>query len=439
MALKKCKKCGYEFMTNAGFCPECGSVYRSISYFWYIGAGFPIVLVIALILPNNGDDSKGQESNQNSVYVPVMLKNKSSDINIEPVPIKKTLSKKNGEHAAYWKNKYIKLKIAAEEGSPEDQDELAGMYSMTLYGIPHDHKKAVKWYHKAADQGMVLAQHSLGDFYSGGGDGVPMNQKESVKWYRKAAEQGFNESQSMIGYIYFKGEGVPINYIKSYAWFNLAHANGDMGFEVVRDMLNYKLTKKQISEGQKLSESLLRKIKISKEIPIKGKEVPHAFNEMVQWYRETAENGLKEAQFNLALMFDTGRGVPQYYGNAIKWYRKAAEQGVKEAQFNLAIMLENMIGEDRDLKGFLKWYRTAAEHGLKEAQFNLAVMYANGIGVPQNYIKAYAWINLAALEEYSISVRTRNRLIAMMTKEQISKGQKLSAALNQNIKKNDSK
>ena len=40
--------------------------------------------------------------------------------------------------------------------------------------------------------------------------------------------------------------------------------------------------------------------------------------------------------------------------------------------------------------------RRAAEQGDAQAQYELGVMYANGQGVPQDYISAHMWLNLAA-------------------------------------------
>ncbi|WP_415668886.1 tetratricopeptide repeat protein, partial [Vibrio rarus] len=46
----------------------------------------------------------------------------------------------------------------------------------------------------------------------------------------------------------------------------------------------------------------------------------------------------------LAFMYNTGEGVLQDYKLAVKWYTKAAEQGVAEAQYNLALMYYNGQG-----------------------------------------------------------------------------------------------
>ena len=52
-------------------------------------------------------------------------------------------------------------------------------------------------------------------------------------------------------------------------------------------------------------------------------------------WKPLAEQGVTEAQFNLALMYEKGVGVPQDYKEAVRWYTLAAEQGIREAQYNL--------------------------------------------------------------------------------------------------------
>ena len=46
----------------------------------------------------------------------------------------------------------------------------------------------------------------------------------------------------------------------------------------------------------------------------------------MKWYREAAEQGDSNAQYDLAQMYEEGRGVPQDLTEAIKWYRKAHKQ-----------------------------------------------------------------------------------------------------------------
>jgi len=46
-----------------------------------------------------------------------------------------------------------------------------------------------------------------------------------------------------------------------------------------------------------------------------------------EWYAKAAEQGVAEAQFNLAEMYKEGRGLPQDDKLASAWHAQAAEQG----------------------------------------------------------------------------------------------------------------
>jgi len=46
----------------------------------------------------------------------------------------------------------------------------------------------------------------------------------------------------------------------------------------------------------------------------------------------------------------------------------------------------------------VKWYRLAAEQGYAKAQSGLGFMYSLGQGVPQDYLQAHMWANLAAAQ-----------------------------------------
>jgi TPR repeat protein len=42
------------------------------------------------------------------------------------------------------------------------------------------------------------------------------------------------------------------------------------------------------------------------------------------------------------------------------------------------------------------WFQKAANQGGHAGLFNLGTMYAKGMGVPQDYVLAHMWFNLAA-------------------------------------------
>ena len=73
-----------------------------------------------------------------------------------------------------------------------------------------------------------------------------------------------------------------------------------------------------------------------------------------------------------------------------------------------------------------KWYRRAAEQGHTPAQNMLGVMYKQGEGVPENFVLAYHWYNLAAAQGNETAKEDKTHLQNMMTAAQITEAQKLS-------------
>lgn len=78
----------------------------------------------------------------------------------------------------------------------------------------------------------------------------------------------------------------------------------------------------------------------------------------------------------------------------------------------------------------LKALEERAAQGDASAQFNLGVIYAEGQGVPQDYVQAHKWINLAAAkgtgEDRNKRAKVRRRVAAKMTPAQIAEAQKLA-------------
>jgi len=109
-----------------------------------------------------------------------------------------------------------------------------------------------------------------------------------------------------------------------------------------------------------------------------------------------AEQGDAYAQYNLGVMYDSGKGVLQDHKTAVKWYTLAAEQGQASAQTNLGLMYNNGEGVLQDHKTAVKWFTLAAEQGYANAQNNLGVMYDNGKGVEKNLTEAMKWYRKAA-------------------------------------------
>ena len=74
-----------------------------------------------------------------------------------------------------------------------------------------------------AKAGDRISQYRLGyDYFLG--RGVPLDYVQAAIWWRKAADQGYPEAQNNLGVLYNSGKGVPQSYAEAYFWQNLAAA-----------------------------------------------------------------------------------------------------------------------------------------------------------------------------------------------------------------------
>jgi TPR repeat protein len=147
--------------------------------------------------------------------------------------------------------------------------------------------------------------------------------------------------------------------------------------------------------------------------------------------RPLAEQGDPKAQGLLGDMYWTGGGVPQDYAEAVAWFRKAAQQGDDSAQFALGNIYEHKPGDQhgrppQDYAEAAKWYGKAAQQGNVFGQLSLASMYEEGRGVPQDYVLAHMWWNLATAHGATDAAKFRDELAAKMTPEQVADAQRLA-------------
>ena len=111
---------------------------------------------------------------------------------------------------------------------------------------------------------------------------------------------------------------------------------------------------------------------------------------------------------------------------AVNEVKLEAEQGFMAAQFNLGVMYASGRGVPKDYVKAVKWYKKAAEQGLVNAQFNLGASYANGEGVPQSNVFAYMWWLLAKAQGNEKASKYIVVLEQEMTLDDISEAQHLA-------------
>ena len=108
------------------------------------------------------------------------------------------------------------------------------------------------------------------------------------------------------------------------------------------------------------------------------------------------------------------------FDTALREWRPAAEEGMVEAQYNLALIYYHGNGIPVDLEQAHQWYLRAAEQNYVRAQYRVAEMYEKGEGLRKDLIQAYFWFRVAGKEKYSDARKRRRKVAQMMTPEQIA-------------------
>ena len=107
--------------------------------------------------------------------------------------------------------------------------------------------------------------------------------------------------------------------------------------------------------------------------------------------------GNVRAQASLGFQYDEGEGVVLDKSEAVRYYRLAAQQGLRNAQFNLANSLSKGDSCDKSPVQAVQWMRRAIELGYAVAQAELARWYMFGeCGLPTNYKEAMRLAKLGA-------------------------------------------
>ncbi len=72
------------------------------------------------------------------------------------------------------------------------------------------------------------------------------------------------------------------------------------------------------------------------------------------------------------------------------------------------------------------WYKISAEQGYAEGQYHFGAMYGLGKGVPQNFVLAHMWFNLAYSNGFEQAENAKNKVAKVMTPEQIERAQDMA-------------
>lgn len=168
-----------------------------------------------------------------------------------------------------------------------------------------------------------------------------------------AAAKGDTRAKSMLGRMFFNGEGVPQNYLEAAFWLNAAAEAGDADAQGLLGMAYEE-----------------------------GFGVGQDFSKAAVLYRKAADQGDDAAAHFLAKLFLEGKGVAKDARAALKWFLMSARAGNTGAQGEL-----------------------------------LALFYAYGEGDPVYAQEAYFWALLAAREKHPVALQLMPEIASTLTSQ----------------------
>lgn len=122
--------------------------------------------------------------------------------------------------SVFWLVIGLALSLSAQAQTLEERMRTAaGAYERK------DFATAVSVWRPLAAQGNAEAETLLGAMYWSG-EGVPRDHREAARLYLSAAQKGYARAQNNIGFMYGFGEGIPPrDDVQAYKWLALAIAS----------------------------------------------------------------------------------------------------------------------------------------------------------------------------------------------------------------------
>jgi len=166
--------------------------------------------------------------------------------------MKKDLSASFSSLLAIAATVVIAVCSSANAQSLEDRmRRAAGAYEQKDFSL------AISLWRPLADAGNAEAQTLLGAMYWQG-EGVPRDPREAARLYLLAAEQGYARAQYDIGFMYGFGEGIPPHDdVQAYKWISLAIArftvkNKERREQAIKDRatLAARMSKEQLAAAE---------------------------------------------------------------------------------------------------------------------------------------------------------------------------------------------
>ncbi|WP_292965235.1 tetratricopeptide repeat protein [Nitrosomonas sp.] len=108
----------------------------------------------------------------------------------------------------------------------------------------------------------------------------------------------------------------------------------------------------------------------------------------------------------------------------INLFLEKAKKGNADAQYQLGILYLTGKGTLQDFSEASKWFISAAEQNHPLAQYELGLLYQIGQGVEMDNEKSYMWLNLAAAAGIEQAALARDKVMRLLSRTQLASAQK---------------
>ena len=156
--------------------------------------------------------------------------------------------KQDDEQAQLWYRR-------AGQNEAETLDTLVqrtGFFFDPRLAPPDQSKDAFAAHLELARGGDPISQFLVG-YMLGSSEGETRNLADAARWFRLAAEKGVTPAMANLGLLYFRGLGVPQDYVQGYMWFTLASTGGMTDIISLREAFTASMTTGQINQAQQMA------------------------------------------------------------------------------------------------------------------------------------------------------------------------------------------
>ncbi|MAW34293.1 MAG: hypothetical protein CMK56_07790 [Proteobacteria bacterium] len=157
---------------------------------------------------------------------------------------------------------------------------------------------------------------------------------ETVKLLKPLAEKGDAEAQSLLGWMYFRGEGVAKSNKSALQWYVLAAEKGNHGAQFNLGFMYHQ-----------------------------GHGVPLDYSEAVRWYIKAREGGNVFAHYNLGLLIEEGKGIKENAELAFRLFLFSAQKGHPQSMGKIGHYYSQGEGVKIDRQLAYQWAFLASKQG----------------------------------------------------------------------------